>query len=690
MNIKEAKKKIEKLKKEVRKHRYNYHVLNKESLSPAVLDSLKKELFDLEQEYPELITQDSPTQRIGGKPLDKFKKVKHLVPMLSFNDAFNEEDIKNWLKRLENHLGYKVNKRSTDGFYCELKFDGLAVELVYENGVLVQGSTRGDGKIGEDVTQNLKTIETIPLKLNLDKLNFSFSKKLVIRGEVLITKNNFKKINKFREKNKEAVYANPRNLAAGTIRQLDPRVVEERSLDFFAYDIALGLDLGTHREEHEVLKKIGFREDSHSEELKRLEDVFKFRDKWKDKRDELDYEIDGVVVQVNNNKIHKEAGVVGKAPRGTIAYKFPAKEATTKIKDIKIQVGRTGALTPVAVLEPVEVGGITIAHASLHNEDQIERLGVRIGDTVVVSRAGDVIPQVTEVLSGLRTGVEKKFKMPKKCPIDGSEIKKDGVVLKCSNPRCGARNKEQLYHFVSRLAFNMDGVGPRIIDKFLDEGLIADFSDLFELKAGDIEALEGFGEKSAQNILKELKLKKEIDLSRFIYSLGIIHIGEENSILLANEITTSLRVPKGRGNLVSPTDVLETLTQFEKEELENIRDIGPEIAESVYGWVRDKYNKKLVERLSKVGVRIVLPKQKNKKSNKLVGKSLVLTGSMVDMTRDEAKKIIRQLGGKVSSTVSSKTDYLVVGESPGSKLEEAKKNKVKIINEKEFLELVRG
>ncbi|MEX0690170.1 MAG: NAD-dependent DNA ligase LigA, partial [Candidatus Paceibacterota bacterium] len=645
-----------------------------------------KELFDLEQEYPELITQDSPTQRIGGKPLDKFEKVKHLVPMLSFNDAFNEEDIKNWLKRLENHLGYKVDKRSTDGFYCELKFDGLAVELVYENGVLIQGSTRGDGKIGEDVTQNLKTVNSIPLRLielkNKKDLGFRNSDlefpsaKLVVRGEVLITKDNFKKINKLREKNKEAVYANPRNLAAGTIRQLDPKIVEERSLDFFAYDIALGLDLETHREEHEVLKEIGFKEDFHSEELKKLEDVFKFRDKWKDKRDELDYEIDGVVVQVNNNKIHKEAGVVGKAPRGTIAYKFPAKEATTKIKNIKIQVGRTGALTPVAVLEPVEVGGITIAHASLHNEDQIERLGVRIGDTVVVSRAGDVIPQVTEVLSGLRTGVEKKFKMPRKCPIDGSEIKKDGVVLKCSNLRCGARNKEQLYHFVSRLAFNMDGIGPRIIDKFLDEGLIADFSDLFELKAGDIEALEGFGEKSAQNILKELKLKKEIDLSRFIYSLGILHIGEENSILLANEIADNLSKKK----IVSPTDVLETLTQFEKEELESIRDIGPEIAESVHSWVRDKYNKKLVERLSKVGVRIVLPKQKNKKSNKLVGKSLVLTGSMVDITRDEAKKIIRQLGGKVSSTVSSKTDYLVVGESPGSKLEEAKKNKVKIIN----------
>ncbi len=672
----EAKARIEQLKKLINKYRYSRLVLNKELVSPSVEDSLKKELFDLEQKFPEFITPDSPSQRVGGQPLKQFKKVRHEVPMLSFNDAFSEEDMMAWLERLENYLGRKVKL----DFYCELKIDGLAIELVYENGILVQGSTRGDGVIGEDVTQNLKTIEAIPLKLQPP--SYKFPPRLVVRGEVFLTKKEFERINREQKKKGEKVYANPRNVAAGSVRQLDPKITASRRLDSFEYAIVTDVGQKTHEEEHEILHKLGFRTNSNNKRLTSLQEVFQFRNYWEKHRDKLPYEIDGIVVILNDNKLFEAAGVIGKAPRAAIAYKFSPREATTRIKNIKVQVGRTGALTPVAELEPVEVGGVTISHASLHNYDEVQRLGVKVGDTVIISRAGDVIPQVTKVLKDLRTGREKEFKMPIHCPVDGSPIVKEGAIHRCSNSRCGARHRESLYHFVSRSAFDIRGLGPKIIDRFMDEGLISDAADIFTLKEGDIAVLERFGEKSAKNIVAEVKEKSRLTLPRFLYSLGILHVGEETAQLLSQQITNS------KLQITKPTDVLKVFQKLSLENLQAIRDIGPVVAKSIYEWFREPQNIKLLEKLDKVGIRITsyqLPVTKAK----LSGLNFVLTGSLASMTRDEAKEKIRSLGGNVSENVSKKTDYVVVGSEPGSKYEKAKKLGVKIIDEKEFLILLK-
>ncbi len=510
MDRKTAKTRIDALKKEINRYRYAYHVHDEEVISQSALDSLKKELFDLETEFPELVTPDSPTQRIGGKPLPEFKKIKHEARMLSFNDAFSEKDMSDWFLRLENYLGYDTKP----DFYCELKIDGLAIELIYENGIFVQGSTRGDGHVGEDVTQNLKTIEAIPLKLTSSEdaqkiikesgLNPSLynlsPKRLVVRGEIFLSTKEFARINKEAVAKGEKSYANPRNVAAGSIRQLDPRVVAGRKLDSFEYAIVTDLGQKVHEEEHIILKALGFKTNPHNKLVHALNDVYSFRNYWDEHREKLAYEIDGVVVIANNNATFGEGGVAGKAPRGAIAYKFSPIEATTIVNNIFVQVGRTGALTPVAELEPVLVGGVTIRHATLHNYDEIKRLGVKIGDTVIINRAGDVIPKITSVLPKLRTGKEKEFRMPKKCPMDGAPVVKDGVAYRCSNPKCGARRRETLYHFVSRGAFDMRGLGPKIIDRFLDEGLIADAADIFSLYDGDIKALPRFGEKSAEKL----------------------------------------------------------------------------------------------------------------------------------------------------------------------------------------------
>ena len=518
MALRQVKERIEKLKKEIERYRHSRLVLNKELVSPEVEDSLKKELFDLENEQPELITPDSPTQRVGGKPLKRFRKVRHEMPMLSFNDAFSEEDVKAWFERIQNYLGRLVMPE----FYLELKIDGLAVELIYENGVLVEGSTRGDGVTGEDVTQNLKTIEAIPLKLSArggSAFGGKIPPRVAARGEVFLTQREFERINKEQEKKGLKPYANPRNIAAGSVRQLNPAVTASRKLDFFAYGLATDLGQKTHSEEHELLTKLGFRTNNVNHRLaKSLNEVFDFHRYWTEHREKLPYEIDGIVLVLNEVAVFRAAGVIGKAPRASLAYKFSPKEATTTLVDIKVQVGRTGALTPVAVLRPINVGGVTITHATLHNFDQIKRLGVKIGDTVVVSRAGDVIPQVTKVLANLRTGREKTFYIPERCPIDGSKIIQEGVIYRCSNPNCGARLRESLYHFVSRGAFDIEGLGPKTIDKFLDEGLIMDAADIFLLKAGDIAALPQFGEKSAENILKGALAKKMIALPKLIYS----------------------------------------------------------------------------------------------------------------------------------------------------------------------------
>ncbi|MDP2910352.1 MAG: NAD-dependent DNA ligase LigA, partial [bacterium] len=582
----EAKKRIEKLKKVINRHRYLYHVLDRPEISDSALDSLKKELFDLEQEFPDLITPDSPTQRIGGQPLDKFEKVKHSQPMLSFNDAFSKKDMEDWLTRISKLLTKK--EISEIDFYCELKIDGLAIELIYQDGVLKNGSTRGDGVIGEDITQNLKTVEAIPLKLAGIRSPLAsggrIPEKTVVRGEVFIPKKAFEKF-----KNE---YANPRNLAAGSVRQLDPKITASRKLDSFIYDLISLKEVGplkTHEQKHEILKNLGFKTNPYNKYCENLAEVFEFHEHIQDIREKIPYEIDGIVVIVNSNEIFNKLGVVGKAPRGAIAFKFPGKQAVTLVEDIKVQVGRTGALTPVALLKPVELAGITISRATLHNEDEIKRLGVKIGDTVIVSRAGDVIPDIVKVLVDLRTGKEKDFKMPDHCPACGGRVEKPKgeVLVRCVNKNCFAQKKEYFYHFVSKTAFNIDGLGPKIIDKLIEVGLISDPADLFDLEIGDLLSLERFAEKSAENLIKAINNRKEITLPRFIYALGIRNVGEETALNLAKHFKE-----------------LDKLEKAEPEGLEEIQDVGPVVARSIYQWFREKRNIEYIGKLKNAGIKI--------------------------------------------------------------------------------------
>jgi DNA ligase (NAD+) len=708
MQKQEVKQRIEKLKKLINHHRYLYHALDKQEISDSALDSLKKELFDLEQDFPEFITSDSPTQRVGGKPLEKFEKTRHPQPMLSFNDAFSRKDMEDWLERISKLLTNQ-EKNSID-FYCELKIDGLAVELMYEKGVFKTGSTRGDGIIGENITENLKTIEAIPLKLrekeeilaDLGKekvdedliktvRNLNFKNIIVLRGEVFIPKKEFEAINKNQGKAGLAIYANPRNLAAGSVRQLDPRITTSRRLDFFAYELITNFNLSTHRQKHQLLKALGFKTNLHNKYCQNLKEIFEFYEYCQKIRDELPYEIDGIVVIVNSNGLFEKLGVVGKAPRGAIALKFPLKQATTKIKDIKVQVGRTGALTPVAILEPVEVQGIVISRATLHNEDEIKRLGLKIGDNVIIGRAGDVIPDIIKVLPELRSGKEKEFKMPSQCPECGGKIaKKQGeVIWRCLNRNCFAKKREQFYHFISKGAFDVQGLGPKIIDKLVDQGLVSDPADLFSLKEGDLLPLERFAEKSAANLISSIQTRKKITLPKFIFALGIRNVGEETSYDLAGYFFAQGALPRrirpGR-RPASGWNSLERLKKATVEDLQKIKEIGPVVALSIKEWFSLKENLKLLEKILKAGVEITQELKTGKK--KLEGITLVLTGSLNSMSREKAKSIVRELGGDVSESISQKTTFLVAGKEPGSKLEKAKSLGVKIISEKEFLQMI--
>jgi len=683
INKEEARKRIEKLKKLIEKHRYLYHVLDRTEISPEALDSLKKELFDLEEAFPEFKTPDSPTQRIGGKPLPKFSKVFHEKPMLSLNDAFNEDDINQWLARLKRILS-SLELKNLD-FYCELKIDGLAVELIYENGILVRGATRGDGFIGEDVTQNLKTIEAIPLRLRdltevlsdlkkaglletLDYLKTNNFGKVIVRGEAFLTKKEFARINQERKRQGLPQFANPRNMAAGSIRQLDPQITGQRKLDFFAYDLVSDLKQKTHEQKHQILKILGFKIEPHSRKISSLEELFQFHQEWAQKRESLNYEIDGLVVQVNDIFIFEKLGVVGKAPRGAIAFKFPLKEGTTKVLDIIVQVGRTGILTPVAILEPLNLGGVTVSRATLHNEEEIKRLGLKIGDTVIVGRAGDVIPEVIKVLPELRTGKEKNFVFPEKCPVCETKIvqKPNQILQRCPNPDCPAKKRRYFYHFVS--AFDIVGLGPKIIDRLIDNFLIQDPVDLFDLKAEDLMNLEQFGEKSATNLINAIQARNNIDLGRLIYALGIPNVGEQTALDLAHHFGS--------------------LENFEKASLEDLRaipNIGPVVAQSIFDWLSLPFNKKFLKKLL---AKIIIKNPPKFFNEKIKGKNFAFSGTLSSITREEAKKKVRELGGRVISSVSSKLDYLVVGKDPGSKYEKAKALGIKILSEKDFLSMI--
>ena len=663
----EAKKRIEKLTETINTYRYNRLVLDKPLVEESVEDSLKKELFDLETEFPEFITPDSPTQRVGGKPLDKFEKFTHPERMLSLLDAFGWQDLADWLIRLK-----RIDpKAGESGYYCELKLDGLAIELVYRDGQLAVGATRGDGAVGENVTQNLKTVEAIPLTLHATPArNASHSdaggrytnRDVVVRGEVFITKKEF-------ETWKAEGYANPRNLAAGSIRQLDPKITASRNMDSYTYSLITDLGQKTHEDEHTILHELGFKTNPHNKFCKTLEEVQKFRDYWEERRETLNYEIDGVVVQINDEGMFRKLGVIGKTPRGAIAYKFSPREATTRLLDIMVSVGRTGVLTPVAVLEPVEIGGTTVSRATLHNEDEIERLGIKIGDTVVVGRAGDVIPDVKRAIPELRTGKEKKFVFPAKCPACRESIERSEgeAAHKCTNPDCPAIKREALYHFVSKGGMDIDGVGPKIIDQLMDVGLIKDAADLFKLTKEDLLNLERFAEKSADNTIKAIQSKKTISLERFIYALGIPNVGSETARDLAQHFGT-----------------LEKLSSASHEELEAIKDVGGVVAKSIYEWfVHDK----LLPKFKSTGLKI-LKTESTRKSSKFKGLTFVFTGSMQSLSRESAEQLVREHGGDASSSVSKQTSYVVAGSEAGSKAEKAKKLGVKIIGEKEFLKLV--
>ena len=654
----EAKTRILKLKKVIDHHRYLYHVLNKQEISDAALDSLKHELYQLEKLYPEFLTSDSPTQRIGGEPIRGFQKVAHEVPMLSIEDVFSQKELENW----ETYLKKLVPNEKID-YFCEPKIDGFAISLIYKAGVFKIGSTRGSGTIGEDVTQNLKTIESIPLRLRSDLRGRSDL--VEVRGEVYMGKKDFQKFS--------SEYANPRNLAAGSIRQLDPKVAGLRPLRFLAYSLITNLGQKKHSEEHQILKDLGFKTYP-GKECQNLSDILDFWRVVARKRDNLPFQVDGIVAVVNNNALFQKLGVVGKSPRGIRAFKFSPKQATTKIKAIKLQVGRTGAITPVAVLEPATVGGVIISRATLHNEDEIKRLGVKIGDTVIVERAGDVIPAVAKVMKELRTGKEKEFKFPETCPVCGFGLRKpaDEVIWRCPNPNCQAKKREFLYHFVSGKAFDIKGLGPKIIDQLVNENLISQPSDLFGLKEGDLVVLERFGQKSASNLVSAIRYGREVSLSRFIYALGIRHVGEETAIVLAQHFGT-----------------IKKLKEAAEQELESLSNIGVEVSKSIFNWFDNKKNVKMIDDLIGAGVKILPPENLPANKGKLGGKTIVITGVLSSITRMEAHKKIRLSGGDPSTSVSKKTDFLVVGANPSSKLEKARKLGVKTINEETFLRLLK-
>lgn len=649
----EVRERMTKLSEEIDALRYRYHVLDDPEVTDEVYDSLTQELLKLEAEYPQFKSKHSPTERVGGVALDKFVKVAHQSRMLSLTDAFSEEDMFKWEERV-----LKLLDREAVSYFAEVKFDGLAVSLRYVEGELQVAATRGDGFVGEDVTNNIRTIQSIPLRLK-NPLT------LEVRGEVVMSKAVWEELNKEQVKNNLPLYVNTRNAAAGSIRQLDPKITSKRKLQFYGYDI-LGPDFETHEEVHQELINLGFRSTKHQKPLKDMKEIFVFYHEIGKEREKLPFGIDGLVVSVNDLELQHRLGVVGKAPRGMVAFKFPPEKATTVVEGIKVNVGRTGKLTPVAHLRPVFVSGTTVSRATLHNQDEVDRLDVRIGDTVVIQRAGDVIPDVVEVLPKLRTGKEKIFLMPKRCPVCEVPVERRGVDYFCINDDCPTKNVRAMEHFVS--AFDIYTVGPKILRKFKDEELISDVVDLFYLKKEDIQSLERFGEKSAENIVNSIQSKKHITLSKFIYALGIPHVGEETAFDLANRLGS-----------------IEVLMAASEAELSSIANIGAVVAESIVNWFKKKANKDLVKGLLKAGIKI--EKLKIHKTA-LSGKSIVVTGTLETMSREEVKEKVRKAGGKWSSSVSKVTDYVLVGENPGDKAAKAEKLRVTILDEQGFLKLL--
>ncbi len=659
------KKKVEKLREEIEYHNYLYYVLDKPEIPDAEYDRLLRELEKLEEQYPELRSPSSPTQRVGAPPLEEFEIVRHTIPMLSLANAFNEAEARDFDKRVKKFLGISGDIE----YVSEPKLDGLAVELVYERGIFVVGSTRGDGINGENVTQNLRTIRTIPLRLIQKEI--PAPERLEVRGEVIMQIKKFQELNRKREQSGEPPFANPRNAAAGSVRQLDSRITAERPLEIYCYGIGevRGWTFKTQWEVLQTFSKWGLRVNPHIKKCKSIEEVLEYYHEMKEKRESLPYEIDGIVIKVNSLELQSRLGEISRSPRWAIAFKFEPKQETTKILDIIVQVGRTGVLTPVAVMEPVKVGGVEVSRATLHNQDEIDKKDVRIGDTVIIQRAGDVIPEVVGVITSKRKGTEKKFKMPSKCPVCGADVIKEEAIHRCIGLDCPAQLKGRIKHFASKRAMDIEGLGTKLIDQLVDKGLVKDIADIYYLKKEDLASLERMADKSAQNIIDAIEASKTKPLAKFIFALGIRHVGETTAEDLARNF------PR-----------LDDFFNLSKEDLMKIEGIGPEVATSVYQFFRDKKNKESIDRLKKAGLKIIEPKPKEK--GKLSGKTFVFTGTLKSYGRDEARNIVESLGGMTSSTVSKKVDYVVVGEDPGSKLDKARELGIKTLTEEEFKKMI--
>jgi DNA ligase (NAD+) len=666
-SIPALRKETEELREKIRRHEYLYYVDDAPEISDAAFDRLMNRLKEIEAAHPELATPDSPTVRVGGTPREGFTTVRHARPMLSLDNAFSYDALRDWDRRVREGTG-----REEIEYIAEHKFDGLSISLQYEAGVLARGVTRGDGSTGEDVTPNVKTVRSIPLRLDdrtVKKLELARS--FEVRGEILMTRKAFEALNRQQEETGGKIFVNARNSAAGSLRVLDPSITAQRKLDFFAYYLYVDgkAPFAKHSDSLEVLKKLHFRASDDWKLCDGIEAVVKYCESWDAKREKLAYEIDGVVIKVNSTALQNELGFTAKAPRWAIAYKYPARQETTVVNDIIVQVGRTGTLTPVAVLEPVQVGGVTVSRSTLHNMDEIERLGLQIGDTVLIERAGEVIPHVLKVVKEGKN--RRAFRMPTKCPECGSAIHKaEGeVAYRCVNAACPAKRKESLLHFAGRHAMDIDGLGEKIVDQLVDEGLVKDVSDLYSLKLEQVANLERMAEKSAQNLLDEIAASKKQPLSRLIYALGMRYVGERTGQLLAENFGS-----------------LEELGEAKAEDLGKVPEVGPKVSEAMVEFFSEPANRKLIKKLHAAGVRPTAEKREIK-SQKLAGKSFVFTGALEHRSREEAGELVQQHGGKLSGSVSKKTDYVVVGADPGSKYDKAKELGVTVLTESEFEKL---
>jgi len=688
MEKRTAMERIARLRDELDRHRHLYHVLDAPEISDEAYDSLFHELVRLEGEFPEFRSATSPTIRVGGEPLSRFEKVRHAHRQWSFDDIFDDAELRAWDERTRKALR-KSGIDDDPSYCCELKIDGLKIILTYEDGVLVRGATRGDGAVGEDITANLRTIQSIPLTL-------SRPLSVTVVGEAWLAKPELDRINAEREALGEAPFANVRNAAAGSLRQLDPSVVARRRLDSFIYDID---DIGSGAErpdtqsgELSLLRELGFKVNAEHRLLGTLAEIRTFYGYWSEHRDALPYALDGIVIKLDPIRMQEALGYTAKAPRFAIAYKFPAEEAATVVEDIAIQVGRTGVLTPVAHLRPVRVAGSVVSRATLHNADEIARLGVRIGDTVIIRKAGDIIPEIVRVVESLRAGHERVFRMPEMCPVCGGPVarrKADGagresVALYCGNPKCFAVGLERIVHAVGRKGFDIDGLGEKVVEQLVSEGLVSDLGDIFDLTEGDLIPLEGFGKKSAENLVAAIGNAKRVPFRRFLFALGIRHIGEEASVLLARELSalTGKESPDMR-------DLIGRIPVISAERFAGIPGLGSKSAESLREWFSDPDHLELLRRLEGHGVRPFHERdEEGVSTGVLSGKTVVLTGTLSRFTRDEAKDMIRKNGGRPSGSVSRKTDFVLAGSEAGSKLEQARDLGVAVLSEDEFLDMI--